>query len=312
MNKNVLLTDVAEWPQQAFASFVQTDDNIRVRIGSWVGDDVNNGTILILPGRTGYIERYGRIVKEFRKRGFASVAIDWRGHGLSDRLTENQQVCHVDRFEHYQSDLAAMMEEARKRNMPKPWYLVGNSLGATIGLRAISNGLNINACAFVSPMWGINMSKSLRLLAWSLTWAYVKIGKGHVFTPSFDEKNYVVNTQFGNNTLTSDKGFYKYWSNQLQKHPELQLGGPSTGWLYEGLKECKDLSQLSSPDIPCIAFYGSADNDIDTKSIINRMNSWQRGKIQRIEGGKHDLLSEVNHIQYNVISNICTFLNDYK
>ena len=34
--------------------------------------------------------------------------VDWRGHGLSDRVSEDRNTIHVDWFSDYQKDVAAM------------------------------------------------------------------------------------------------------------------------------------------------------------------------------------------------------------
>ena len=36
-------------------------------------------TVIILPGRTEYIEKYNTVIKEFLDRNFSVLCIDWRG-----------------------------------------------------------------------------------------------------------------------------------------------------------------------------------------------------------------------------------------
>ena len=44
------------------------------------------GTVVLLTGRGEFIEKYAtEVVGELLERGFAVVALDWRGQGLSDR-----------------------------------------------------------------------------------------------------------------------------------------------------------------------------------------------------------------------------------
>ena len=43
--------------------FVQTEDRKYVRFGFW--DKGEKGTVIILPGRTEYIEKYNFIIKKF-------------------------------------------------------------------------------------------------------------------------------------------------------------------------------------------------------------------------------------------------------
>ena len=50
--------DLAEGPAGGHALWVNTSDGVRIRIGLWPAGE--KGTVLLLPGRTEYIEKYGR------------------------------------------------------------------------------------------------------------------------------------------------------------------------------------------------------------------------------------------------------------
>ena len=84
-----------------------------------------------------------------------------------------------------------MREAVEKLDLPKPYILVGVSMGACIGLRAMHEDLPVAAAAFISPMWGIKMSSVQRLAAWPLSWASQKIGLGHKYVPGESGKIYV-------------------------------------------------------------------------------------------------------------------------
>ena len=73
-------------------------------------------------------------------RGYASLAIDWRGQGIADRMTPNRAIGHVGHFNDYQKDLAAVLTYARERDLPKPYFMIGHSMGGCIGLRSLIEG----------------------------------------------------------------------------------------------------------------------------------------------------------------------------
>ncbi len=54
------------------------------------------------PGRTEYIEKYGRTARELAARGLATLSIDWRGQGIADRLADDPATGHVHWFSDYQ------------------------------------------------------------------------------------------------------------------------------------------------------------------------------------------------------------------
>lgn len=268
-------------------------------MGHWPLKDAK-GTVLIFPGRTEYIEKYGRAAAEFAARGFASVAIDWRGQGIADRLLDNRAVGHVEAFKDYQLDVAAVLAQMETLNLPKPYHLLGHSMGGCIGLRALNEGLPVETAAFSAPMWGIKMSPALRPIAWGLSTVSKPLGFGGVFAPGQQAETYVLRAEVGDNTLTSDPTNFEILQNQLQTHPDLALGGPSLHWLNESLREMRMLSLLPSPDIPCVTFLGSKEAIVDPDRIHDRMGSWPNGELMLLENGRHEVMMETAAIRTRV------------
>lgn len=309
MEQAKLYSEIADGPSQGAAYWVQTDDNVRVRVGTYGSSKDRKGTILLFLGRFGYIERYGRVAKDFDKNGFSTVVIDWRSQGLSDRMADDPHIGHIHRFSDYQKDVAAMVKAAEELDLPKPWYLVGVSMGACIGLRAMLEGLPVAATAFISPMFGIKMSPLQRIAAWPLSWAAQKIGKGHIYVPGESGEIYMLTTPFEKNNLTRNSDMYDYWVDQARTVPDLQIGGPSIAWLYQGLSECRSLSKMHSPDIPCITFCGELDELVDNRAIKDRMGRWPNGTFEVIKNAKHDVLTEIPEIGGEVMNQIVEFFS---
>ncbi len=283
--------DIAEGPQ-AHAWWLEAQDGVRIRMAYWQGENVR-GTVFLFPGRTEYIEKYGRSAAEFAARGFAQISIDWRGQGLSDRLIADHRSGYVSAFSDYQLDVSAVLEAAKHKSFPQPWYLVAHSMGGAIGLRAIIEGLPVSATVFSGPMFGIEMTALLRPAAWALSWLSQKTRQGHRYAPGSTSETYVLDTPFEGNTLTADPDMYSYMRRQLKHYPVLALGGPSLHWLHEALKECRDLRRMVSPDLPCITFLGDNERIVDAEAIHNRMQRWPDGKLEIIHGGEHEVLMEL-------------------
>ena len=107
-----LFTDIYPGPDTGLAHWIETSDGKRLRVAHWTVEGAK-GTVLLFPGRTEYVEKYGVIAAEFAKRGLAVMAIDWRGQGLADRMLPDRRIGYVDTFSDYQKDVAAMMRAAR-------------------------------------------------------------------------------------------------------------------------------------------------------------------------------------------------------
>ncbi|MEO0697943.1 MAG: alpha/beta hydrolase [Pseudomonadota bacterium] len=301
--------DIADGPPSASAYWMQTADNVRVRVGAYHTVADRRGTILLMLGRFGYIERYGRVAKAFAENGFSTAVIDWRSQGLSDRMAKDPQAGHINTFADYQKDVAAMMHVVDELDMPKPYFLVGISMGACIGLRSMIEGLPVVASAFISPMWGIKMSTAQRIAAWPLSWAAMQFGLGQRYVPGESGDIYVLETPFEDNSLTHNAAMYDYWVDQARKVPELQIGGPTMTWLYEALSECRSLSSVPSPNTPSITFCGELDRLVDNYSIKARMAEWPNGEFSMIRNAKHDVLTEIPEIGGDVMSQIFDFFS---
>lgn len=294
------LGDMEGSAPEGAAYWVRTGDGIRIRVAHWDVPQAR-GTVLLLPGRTEYIEKYARIADEFGQRGFALMTVDWRGQGLSDRLVKDVRLGHVERFTDYQHDLAAALLLAHQLELPRPWHLLGHSMGGAIGLRAVMDDLDVQSCAFTGPMWGISMSPLLRPFGWGLSHLAPLVGQGLHLAPTTQIENYVGASPFEGNTLTSDPETFAMMKAQLVAHPELALGGPSLIWLREALRECRALAARPSPDLPCLTFVGEGEQIIDRIAVLARMRRWPRGVIEITKGARHEVLMETPAIVAHII-----------
>ena len=283
--------ELSDGPGDGRAWWADTADGTRIRLGLWRPEGAN-GTVFLFPGRTEYIEKYGRAARDLASRGLATFAIDWRGQGLADRLVDDEMAGHVMHFTDYQHDVRAMVAAAEELDLPKPWHLLAHSMGGCIGLRAAMEGLPVASCVFSGPMWGIQMSDALRPVAWSLSWSSKRLGIGHRYAPGTAGGSYVLSEPFETNKLTRDRAMYDYMIDHLNAQPELGLGGPSLHWLHEALMETRALARKPSPDLPCLTIMGSDEEIVDVTRIRQRMAAWPNGRLEVIEGGRHEVMMD--------------------
>ena len=302
--------DVADGPPGGRAWWLTTPDGLRIRAGLWPREGAR-GTVLLFPGRTEYIEKYGRTARALEAAGYATLTLDWRGQGLSDRLTEDGMAGHVLHFGDYQADVATLVAAAEGMGLARPWYLLAHSMGGCIGLRAAMEGLPVAACAFSAPMWGIRIRGSLRPVAWSLSWSVRRVGLGHLYAPGTTRGNYILSEPFETNKLTRDPDMYRYMFEQGRAHPELALGGPSLRWLHEALTECLRLSRRPAPALPCLTVAGTAEEIVDQERIRLRMRKWPGGVLEMIEGARHEVLMETAQVRDELTGRLCRFFADH-
>ncbi|UWQ06698.1 alpha/beta hydrolase [Aliiroseovarius crassostreae] len=301
-----LFHDIAQGPDGGQAYWLTATDAVRLRAGHWpaASGSTLRGSVLLFPGRTEYIEKYGIIAKELSEQGYHTLTVDWRGQGLADRPEQDRILGHVGDFAEYQLDVQAFVDLARQLDLPRPWYLIGHSMGGCIGLRALLNNLPVEGAIFSAPMWGISMAPVLRPVAWSLSWALHMSPFKHMLTPGTQRETYLSLAPFADNLLTTDPEMYRYMKAQAEAHPELTLGGPTAGWLYAALSETRALMLTPPPKVRTVTFLGSCERIVQAAPIHDHMQRWHDGKLVMIEGAEHEVLMESAEIRQRVYDSL--------
>jgi lysophospholipase len=283
--------DLAEGPEDGFADWAEAADGRRIRIGAW-GLDAPKGTVFLFPGRSEYIEKYGRSAEGLRARGYATVSIDWRGQGLASRVTSGHLAGHVGDFAEFQLDAAAMIAFARAHGLPEPWQLLCHSMGGCIGLRTLLGPHPFKAAAFSAPMWGIKMTRWQRPMAEVASTFATRLGAPYMYAPSTGPIAYVTTAPFLGNVLTTDPDMWAYMVRHLKGEPKLAMGGPTMGWLRAALNECSGLARAPSPDLPAYVGLGTHERVVDPEPIKARMPGWRNGRLDLYQGDEHEILME--------------------
>ena len=305
-DKAPLYSDIADAPVGGGAYYATTDDGIRIRYALWRGTGA--GSVLIFPGRSEYVEKYGRVVAQVTARGYDAVVIDWRGQGLSDRLADDPHIGHVGSFADYQRDLAAVLAEDRVAALPGPRLLLAHSMGGCIAYRALLEGLDVAAAIMTAPMWGINMSPAKQPLAKVLSTLLPQISRGPNYAPGGDDKSYVTTQPFDDNVLTGDAESYAWIQGHLAAHPELGIGGPSWTWLGAALKEMALLHAAKPPDRRFLIFLGSDETVVSAVAIRRLSGRLKTCDLVEIEDARHEVLIETPAIRADVWNRIDRFL----
>ncbi|WP_231701005.1 alpha/beta hydrolase [Aliiruegeria sabulilitoris] len=288
-----MFEDIADAPMGASAFWVTAPDGVRLRVALLAPPPKQaRGTVLLFTGRTEYVEKYGPAAAELQARGYACLSLDWRGQGLSDRPLDDPATGHVGRFPEYQLDIAGLMQAAETLSLPDPYFLIAHSMGGGIGLRALHSKLPVRAAAFTGPMWGIALPAMLRPVAQILAALGHSTGFGHNFAPSTKPETYVLEAEFEDNTLTTDRQMFEWMGSQVRAHPELGLGGPSMTWLHAAFTELRALRGKPAPDLPCLTWVGSNERIVDVPAIRQRMATWPKGELAEIAGAEHEVMME--------------------
>ena len=112
-----------------------------IRHAAWPFPDADaaRGTVVLLGGRSEFIEKYDGIAHALRGRGWRVLAADWRSQGGSSRFLADPQKGHVPDFGVLEADLGLYLDTvAAPLRGPGPLVLLGHSMGAHLVLRLLA------------------------------------------------------------------------------------------------------------------------------------------------------------------------------
>lgn len=302
-------SDLAEGPKDVQSFWTKASDGVRLRVVRWPLDHAK-GTILLFTGRTEYAEKYGRTAFDLTKAGFDLITLDWRGQGLSDRVSKDPMVGHINGFAEYQRDVDALVRSADMLNCPKPWFLVGHSMGGCIGLRTLVRGFDVEKAVFSAPMWGINLPAWVRPLPYFVPQIMGGVGMGERFAPGAGHLNYVLATDFPENMLTTDRDTYDYLYRQADAVPEFALAGPSAAWIGHAAYETRALRAAQRPKVPVVTFLGSDEKIVSASAVKTVHANWPQADLRLIEKARHEIMMEAPAARDRFIAETVAFFLD--
>ena len=95
----------------------------------WWPDAPPVATLFVIHGFYDHMGLYRHVIEWGLNHGFAVIACDLPGHGLS-----SGERASIDDFAQYQAVLQGLFIEAQSLQLPQPWHLCGQSTGGAIVL----------------------------------------------------------------------------------------------------------------------------------------------------------------------------------
>ena len=292
------------------------ENGVKIRVGEWhskVSADPKK-LLIICPGRASFIEKNDRLANYFANLGFRVIVVDWRGHGGSDRLTDNPQKTPIDDYQRYVEDITLTLKTYHTPD--QAIYLVGSSMGSLAIIRFLQDQnltktFPVQAAVLLSPMFGLKTNPFPTFLARWLAAGATKLGYHDHYCFGYGDFNFSKEI-FEKNRSTHSRENFERQKKIAQDHPPLLTSGPTYGWLNASFKA---LDQANQPEklqaITAPIFIATAGNDqvVDTSYNAKVATHLKRCSHKVYQGSWHHIFNESDDIREKLQQDIETFLN---
>lgn len=282
-------------PEGASAFWCAGADGARLRAAIAPASNAR-GTVVLSPGRTEPIEKYFEVIGELQARGFVVLVHDWRGQGLSHRALADRLKGHADGCAPFLDDFRRLLDAAGPQ-LPRPWIMLGHSMGAALNALSLEAGeRRFSAAFFCAPMMGLMATRRLPLAAAQLiAGAMVRAGRGadHVGKDGFDP----MLGPFERNILTHDAGRYERYRAQLAACPDLAIGAPTWGWLAFAFDCARRLARpeaARAATLPMTIVTAGDDRLVLNAAALRYAKAAPDARPVEIAGAYHEVLMETD------------------
>jgi len=245
-------------------------------------------TVVAVHGLSEFTKKYYEFTYAMTESGFNVMLYDQRCHGLSERLTDDVRLIHVDDFSDYVKDLEHIIEKTKALS-EKPIYLYAHSMGGAVTAFYLEKHGGIEKAVLASPMF-LPVASGLppflaRIL---LRFCELRVGKSTRFRYT---KDFNPNHQFKN---TSDASYARFCHNMdMRRSDERYQSTPLTvGWTLRSLCLAPSLMRAAKRiTTPILLLSPENDTVVKIKPQYRFARLCKSCTIQNVKNAKHSMLT---------------------
>ncbi len=273
--------------------------------------DDNHRLLAISPGLGESCLKYVELVRDLAGEEFDIVVLDHRGQGLSSRPNSNASVNHIDKFEDYTEDFAAIVGTFKLRKKYSTCILLGQDVGCLIGLQAIlKEGRLFDGAILSSPAFGFHLGMIpevlalalLKILQWPGLAARPLPGKYCPLIRSFERNQ--------GTTCRRRFSLHRYFE---KLYPQVRFRSPSVRWFYQTMKNARQvLTQAKSLKLPILLMQAGEDRLSRRDLQEDFSQAVQNSRLIRLKEGRHEIFQEVDFIRGRALVQVRKFLREIR
>lgn len=229
-------------------------------------------TLVLQHGYYDHMGLYGHVIRWALGMGFAVLACDLPGHGLSSGARAS-----IGEFQEYQAVFEGVLNEAAGLNLPQPWHLCGQSTGGAIIIDFVLRNAQrpeIGDVLLLAPL--------VRPRAWCWSKLSYRVLKHFVtqiprrFSPNSNDAEFLAFIQ----------------TDHLQP-----LSLP-TAWVGALSRWVPQIERAPRSERAIVIVQGDADMTVDWRHNLTVLRGkFAEVKVLMLEGGRHHLANESREIR---------------
>jgi len=270
------------------------------------------GSILFLPGRGDFYEKYLETLEQWHRAGWRVTAADWRGQAGSGRLGKDAVTGHIADFAIWVDDLADLWASWIAET-PGPHVLAGHSMGGHLVLRAlVDRRVTPDAAVLSAPMTGMNGPALPLLVLHMVARLMCAVGDPLRQAWKWSEKPGELPADRAQ-LLTHDPDRYAdevWWRNH---RPQLVMGPASWRWVeraYASWRRIEQPGALEAVAVPVLFLSTSADKLVSHPANLRAASRLPGGELVAFgPEARHEILREVDAVRDKAMAAIGDFLD---
>lgn len=299
-------------PVEARESSWEAPDGYALRRIDWPADLKARGSILFLPGRGDFYEKYIETLEQWKRAGWRVTAADWRGQAGSGRLGDDAVTGHIGDFSQWVDDLAALWRDW-KASTPAPHILAAHSMGGHVVMRAlVDHVVDPDAVVLSAPMLGMSGPPLPLPVLQGVAKLMCMVGKPTRPAWKWSEKPGEVPAR-RRDLLSHDGERYAdelWWR---EKRPQLVMGPGSWGWVERAYASARVLERkgaLEAVQIPVLVISTSNDKLVSHPAAVRAAERLPKGELVAFgKESRHEILREVDAVRDKAMTAIAEFLD---
>lgn len=284
-------------PRGITATWVEGVKGCRLRAAAAPAEGTARGTVAIFNGRADFIEKHFEVLAELQQRGYATLAFDWRGQGLSDRLTTNRLKGHAVDFDDHIADVARILSAFP--DLPRPLTVLAHSMGGALAVRAVMQGVIApDRIVLTSPMFGINTGAVPTSVGRLLVSGLMSMGLSEGFFPG--RATDPLQETIAKTLLTHDAVRFDRSQNYMRANADLMLGGVTIGWLSAAFQLLDAIwvpGALEAVACPVDIMAAEHDALVDIHATKMAAQHLPHGHIEIVPEARHEILHEQDPVR---------------